>query len=346
MAHVEIDGAMGEGGGQVLRSSLTLSVLTGSPLHIRNIRRYRRRPGLQPQHLSAARAAAQICGAKAGGMEQGSQDLDFEPGALIPGRYDFNIGTAGATSLVLQTVYLPLALARQSSEVSIHGGTHVPLSPCYHYLDRQWRPMLARLGIYLKLKMERAGFWPPGGGLMRASIAPCEVPRGLELSVRGDLLAVEGISAAAKLPAHVAERQRTRALKCLRDAGLTADIGLEHLEASSPGSMLLIVLRFRHSQACFFALGARRKRAERVAEEAVAEALRFLATDGAVDPFLADQLLLPLALASAPSEIRTALITPHLTTNAEVVRRFLPSVNIIIQGNIGQPGAIHVDPTR
>lgn len=341
---VEIDGAMGEGGGQVLRSSLTLALLSGKPLHIHHIRRNRRRPGLQPQHLAAVRAAAAISAARVVGMVQGSQELSFIPGPVLPGRYEFDIGTAGASGLVLQTVYLPLAFAGGSSQVLVHGGTHVPLSPCYHYLERQWCPMLEHLGIHIRLHMLRAGFWPPGGGLIQATIRPSRSVRALDLCERGPLLRIEGLSAAACLPVHVAERQRDQALRRLRSAGFSAHITTECLQATSPGTVLLLLMRFQHTQACFFALGARGKPAERVADEAVDEALGFLCGDGAVDAYLADQLLLPLAIAASSSRLRTAAVTTHLTTHAEVIRRFLPCVSIVIEGASGQPGTIHISP--
>jgi RNA 3'-terminal phosphate cyclase (ATP) len=338
---VHIDGTMGEGGGQVLRSSLTLSLLTGRPVRLTRIRARRQRPGLAFQHRMAVHAAALVSGARVEGERIGSQDLEFVPGPVKPGRYHFDIGTAGATSLVLQTVLLPLALAPGASDVVITGGTHVPLSPCFHYLDWQWRSMLARIGIDFELHMTAAGFYPPGGGEIGARIPGHAGIRPLVLAERGRLLNVRGVSAVANLPESIADRQRDQALRRLKGLGGALDIGVEHLPARSPGTVLVLLARFEQGQACFFALGARGKPAERVADEAADQLLAFLATDGAVDRWLADQLLLPLALAAGPSVLRTAQVTSHLLTHAEVIRHFLP-VTIRIDGALGEPGTIHL----
>jgi RNA 3'-terminal phosphate cyclase (ATP) len=340
---VHIDGTMGEGGGQVLRSSLTLSLLTGRPVRLTRIRARRERPGLAFQHRMAVHAAARVSGGRVEGERIGSQELEFAPGALRPGDYHFDIGTAGATSLVLQTVLLPLALAPGASNVVVTGGTHVPLSPCFHYLDWHWRTMLERIGIRFDLHMAAAGFYPPGGGEIRAHIPGNARIRSLELEQRGELLEVRGLSAVANLPEGIAQRQRDQALRRLRGIKCSVDIALETLPARSPGTVLVLLARFEQGQACFFALGARGKPAERVADEAVDELLGFLATGGAVDRWLADQLLLPLACAGGPSALRTSEVTLHLLTHAEVIRSFLP-VTIRIDGEPGEPGTVYVNP--
>ena len=162
MTTLQIDGAMGEGGGQVLRSALTLSLLTGQSFRLVRIRAKRDQPGLRPQHLAAVQAAARLAGAEVRGDRTGSEEIEFAPGPVRSGDYFFDIGTAGATSLVLQTLLLPLALAPAKSSVAIRGGTHVPWSPCFHYLDRQWRPFLNHVGIPFDLTMTMAGFYPRG----------------------------------------------------------------------------------------------------------------------------------------------------------------------------------------
>ena len=340
---IEIDGTTGEGGGQVLRSALTLALVTGQPVRLHRIRAGRARPGLRFQHLMAAQAAARVSGGRVAGDRVGSQELQFEPGAVTPGDYHFDIGTAGAAALVLQTVLLPLALADGPSRVAVTGGTHVPFSPCFHYLDWHWRVLMARLGLDFALEMPRAGFFPPGGGVLRATIPGTAKVADLHLPERGRLLGVRGLSAVANLPTEIADRQRGRAAKMLADLDCPVEIGIEVLPAASAGTMLCLLAMFEHSQACFFALGARGKRAEQVAEEAAAELLGFLATDGAVDRWLADQLLLPLACAAEPSVLRTAEVTLHLLTQAEVIGRFLPA-RITIDGAPGGPGTVRVDP--
>lgn len=342
---IEIDGSRGEGGGQILRSALTLSLLTGKPFRIYNIRSRRARPGLRPQHLKAVQAAAEVGQARIKGAEMGASTLQFEPGRVCPGNYHFDIGTAGATSLVLQTVYLPLALADAPSWVTIRGGTHVPQSPCFHYLDRHWRRFLDTTDLSLSLTLKRAGFYPPGGGIVRAHIRPTSGVRPLHLLQRGRLRQICGLSAVANLPDSVAERQRDRALTRLAGWAGPCTIEIERLSALSKGTMLLLLAEFEHSQACFFALGARGKRAEQVADEAVDELLEFLATDGAVDTYLSDQLLLPLALSQGVSELRTACVSTHLLTNADVIRDFL-SVTLEIQGEPGASGTVRLVPEK
>jgi RNA 3'-terminal phosphate cyclase (ATP) len=340
---IAIDGTMGEGGGQVLRSSLTLSLLTGQAVQLTRIRANRSKPGLGFQHRMAVHAAARISRARVEGDRIGSQTLQFEPSIIEAGDYHFDIGTAGATSLVLQTVLLPLALAAAPSQLTITGGTHVPWSPCFHYLDWHWRAFLRRLGLRFDLELAMAGFYPEGGGAVRARLPGGAQIQGLQLSDRGRLLRVRGVSAVANLAGEIGARQCNRAVRRLRELECDIDILLETLPAHSRGTVLVLLAEFEHSQACFFALGARGKRAEQVADEAVEALLTFLATDGAVDRWLADQLLLPLALAGQASVLRTSEVTSHLLTNAEVIRQFLP-VRIDIDAALGNAATIRIVP--
>jgi RNA 3'-terminal phosphate cyclase (ATP) len=345
MTRIQIDGAMGEGGGQVLRSALSLSLLTGQPFRLSRIRANRDQSGLRPQHLAAVRAAARVAGAEVRDDRVGAEQIDFVPGPVRSGDYFFDIGTAWATSLVLQTLLLPLALAPGTSSVTIRGGTHVPWSPCFHYLDWQWRPFLARIGVPFDLTMTMAGFYPQGGGELQAQIPGCSRPMPVRLIERGPLRAVRGLSAVANLPREIAERQRRQALGRLRNLlpEVEPRVVGEELPAASRGTVLLLLADCAPGRACCFALGARGKRAERVADEAVDALAAFLLSDGAVDPWLADQLLLPLALANGPSKLRTSEVTPHLLTNAEVIQLFLP-VEIRVVGSQGGPATVRVQP--
>jgi RNA 3'-terminal phosphate cyclase (ATP) len=338
---IEVDGAMGEGGGQVLRSALSLSLLTSQSFRLSRIRANRDQSGLRPQHLAAVQAAARVYGAEVRGDRVGSEEIEFTPGTVRSGDYFFDIGTAGATSLVLQTLLLPLALAPGTSRVTIRGGTHVPWSPCFHYLDWQWRPFLARIGVPFDLTMTMAGFYPQGGGELQAQIPGCSRPMPVRLTERGPLCA--GLSAIANLPREIAERQRSQTLRRLHTLlpDMTPEVKVQELPAASRGTVLLLLAECEPGRACCFALGAPGKRAERVADEAVDALAAFLRSDGAVDPWLADQLLLPLALANGPSELRTSEVTAHLRTNAEVIRLFLP-VEIGVDGPLGGPGTIQV----
>lgn len=340
---IEIDGARGEGGGQILRSALTLSLVTGKPCRLENIRAKRSRPGLQPQHLQAVQAAATVGNAQAAGAALGSQWLLFMPDRVRPGQYRFDIGTAGATSLVLQTVYLPLVLTEAPSTVTITGGTHVPLSPCFHYLDWQWCRFLAAADLHLSLTMERAGFYPRGGGIIHVTISPMVAIKPLRLRERGQLLSIQGLSAVANLSRQIAERQSAQAFKHLAEYCPQCQIAIAHLPALGKGTLLLLLAQFEHTQACFFALGAPGKPAEQVADEAAEALLQFLATTGAVDPFLADQLLLPLSFAKGESFLSISHITRHLLSNAEVIRNFLP-VTLDIQDTLEKAGSVRIQP--
>jgi len=319
---IVIDGSMGEGGGQILRSALTLSLVTGQPISITSIRAGRKKPGLRPQHLAAARAAAAIGQARLTGDALGSRELTFEPGGVKGGEHRFEVGTAGSTSLVLQTIFLPLALGNSPSQVTITGGTHVPWSPSYHYLAGVWLPMMRRIGLEAELSWSSAGYYPAGGGEIRARIQPSGPIQPLDLRDRGELRRVEGVSLVSNLPRHIAERQRRRAEQML--ASLEVPIAIEEQQPPSPGKGTAVCLqaRFDHSIAGFTGLGAPGKPAERVADEAVSAFWAFLHGDGAVDRYLADQILLPLALARGESRYRTEQFTRHLLTQAAVIRAF------------------------
>jgi RNA 3'-terminal phosphate cyclase (ATP) len=339
---VELDGSLGEGGGQILRSSLALALLTGRPFHLRNVRARRSRPGLQPQHLMSVRAAATVGQAEVRGASLQSTDLVFEPGAVVPGKYDFHIGTAGATGLVLHTLYLPLAVGTAApSELTLGGGTHVIVSPCFHFLDVTWRPYMELLGLRIGLQMRRPGFYPRGGGIVQADVQPCVRLNGLHLPERGPVTRVTGFSAVANLPDEIAGRQARQAVKRLRRTRLEVDIREETWDAGL-GTVLALVLDTAPVPTLFFGLGARGKRAERVADEAVDQVLAYLdAAPAAVDAHSADQLVLPLALAEGPSSFSVAEVTSHLLTNVAVIRQFVDR-EIVCEGEEGGPGSVRV----
>jgi RNA 3'-phosphate cyclase len=339
---IELDGSLGEGGGQILRTSLSLSLLTGQSFHLRHVRAGRSRPGLQPQHLMSVRAAAAIGQAQVQGAVLHSTDLVFEPGPVIPGKYHFAIGTAGAAALVLHTLYLPLALRTvEPSELVLEGGTHVNASPCFHFLDVTWRAYLDLLGLKVKLRLKRPGFYPRGGGLVEAHIQPCSRLRGLQLNDAAAVTRITGFSAVAGLPEEIAARQARRALARLKASSLKANIPQEKW-AGGPGTVLALILDTAPVPTMFFGLGARGKPAERVADEAIDQALDYLNYGtGTVDWHSADQLVLPLALAAERSSFRVARVTSHLVTNLAVIRRFVDR-DIVCQGDVGGPGTVQV----
>jgi RNA 3'-terminal phosphate cyclase (ATP) len=332
---------MGEGGGQVLRSALALALITGTSFTITNIRTRRPKPGLMAQHLKAVEAASAVGMAHVEGAQLGSQFLAFEPTTVVPGDFHFQIGTAGSTSLVLQTLLCPLSFARAGSSITIIGGTHVPWSPSFHFLALHWLPYLRRIGFDIQLELQTAGFYPQGGGRVRATVNPIKVLAPLQLIKRGELKRIRGISAVANLDTSIADRQRAQTLKRISSVSDDVEIEIRRFSSPSRGTFLLLLAEFEHSQCCFCGLGARGKRAERVADEAVDELMDFLATDGVVDHYLADQLVLPLALAAGVSQLRTSRVTQHLVTNVEIVQMFL-HVTIEIDQEIGRPGMVRI----
>jgi RNA 3'-phosphate cyclase len=265
---IEMDGSLGEGGGQILRTGLALSLVTGEPFRLFNIRARRPKPGLQAQHLMCVRAAATIGQATTRGASLGSSDLTFEPAEVVPGKYHFAIGTAGATSLVLHTLYLPLALRGSvPSDITITGGTHVTHSPVFHFLQTTWRGYLEFLGFHISLHMRRPGFYPRGGGILEAVVRPCAAVRPFQLESHHPVKKATILSASADLPEAVNTRQARRAFNRLRDAGLLAVVTQQSWEGGI-GSVLAITLPTPPVPTLFCALGARGKPSERVADEA------------------------------------------------------------------------------
>jgi RNA 3'-phosphate cyclase len=339
---IEIDGSFGEGGGQILRTSLALSLLTKKPFHLRNVRARRPKPGLQPQHLMSVKAAAEIGRATLRGASLHSTDLTFEPGEVVPGNYTFAIGTAGATGLVLHTVYLPLTLGVDlPSEVTLTGGTHVQTSPTYSFLDATWRPYMNLLGLRIGLRLKHPGFYPRGGGVVPVSLQPCPRLQGLRIAEAVPPTSATVVSAVAGLPEDIARRQARRTTHRLRDTRLKVDVREESWDGG-PGTVLAITLDTTPVPTLFFGLGARGKPAERVADEAADQVLAYLAAaPGAVDAHSADQLLLPLALAEGSSDFPVAEVTQHLLTNRDVIRQFLDR-QIVVEGDPGQAGRVRV----
>lgn len=339
---VTIDGSRGEGGGQILRSSLALSLLTGRPVQFVRIRAGRQKSGLQPQHLMSVRAAARVGCAAVTGDEKGSQELSFEPGPVAAGHFRFDIGTAGATALVMQTVHLPLALrGGAASTVVVTGGTHVMKAPSASFLIGIWQPWLAQLDLRVRVEMKRPGFYPRGGGVLEAHVQAAAAVRPLELlepAARGRK--VQGFAAVAGLPEEIAARMAKRAHARLAGAGIAAQIELQSWEGG-PGAVIGLFEGSERAPALFVGLGERGKQAERVADDAVDQLLEHRTTGG-LDEHLADQLVLPLAFAPGRSEFAVAKVTRHLITNVETVRLFLER-DIRIEGSEGDPGRVIIE---
>jgi RNA 3'-terminal phosphate cyclase (ATP) len=316
-----IDGSRGEGGGQILRTSLALSLVTGTPFRIERLRAGRQKPGLQRQHLTAVQAAAAIGGGDVEGAAIGSQALVFRPGRVKPGAYRFAIGTAGSTGLVLQTILPPLLRADGTSTLTLEGGTHNPFAPPFDFLARAFLPLLVRMGARVEAELDRPGFYPAGGGHVTVIVdggAPLAPP---SLQARGTVVRRRARALLSRLARHIGERELAVVQSALGWAPEEREVVV--LDAAGPGNALLLEVESEHVTEVFTAFGERGVPAERVAATAVQEAQRYVASDVPVGEHLADQLLIPLALARGGS-FRTLPLTGHTRTNMEVIREFVP----------------------
>ena len=346
---IDIDGSLGEGGGQVLRTALALAAISGQDARIFNVRARRGTPGLAPQHLTVVRALAQLCDAEVRGGALRSAVVEFHPQAAVhAGDYTIDVseaargGSAGAVSLILQAMLLPLALADGTSRVTLRGGTHVPWSPPIHYLTEVFGPMAAQMGVRAEVRVEAYGFYPAGGGLVSATIQGRRGPLAAQdWTERGGLKRAWGLAVAASLPAHIAQRMAGRARNLLGEAGLRPEIVPARERSASPGAVTMLFTEYERARAGFSALGEKGKPSEMVATEAALDLLAQHRSGQALDMHLADQVLLPLALAEGTSTFTTCRVTQHLLTNAEVIRQFVPAA-IEVEGAEDEAGKVTV----
>ena len=318
---IRIDGSEGEGGGQVLRTALALSMATSQPFQIEKIRAGRPRPGLMRQHLTAVQAATAIGCARVEGDAIGSQSLTFEPQTARAGSYTFSVGTAGSATLVLQTVLTPLLLAEGPSTLTLEGGTHNPWAPPFEFLDRVFLPAVRRMGPRVSVTLERHGFYPAGGGRFTVAIEPVKRLVPVESLERGEIIERRVRGLVAHLPRHIADREVKTALHLLNwnsEAGTTEIID----GAAGPGNIVFVEMHGEHASEICTGFGESGVAAEAVANRAAHEARRYLAAGVPVGCHLADQLLPLYALAGAGA-LRTMGLSRHARTNADIVKRFL-----------------------
>lgn len=321
MGILEIDGAQGEGGGQVLRSSLALSLVTGTPFRIVNIRAGRKRPGLMRQHLTAVTAAMEVGQAQASGVEVGSRELTFHPGSVRPGEYHFSVGTAGSATLVFQTVFPALALAKGRSTLVVEGGTHNPMAPPFDFLARAFLPLMERMGPRCNAVLEQPGFYPAGGGRFRVEIEPAAAFGRLELKDRGEIQRRTVTAVVALLPRNIAERELEQIRQRLNwDPSCLAIQSVP--KAIGPGNIVMIEIQSEHVTELFTGFGERGVAAERVGSLAADEAGEYLAAGVPVGRRLADQILLPMALGGG-GVFRTMKPSGHTRTHVDLLRAFL-----------------------
>ena len=318
---LHLDGSAGEGGGQILRTALGLSIVTGTPFTIDRIRAGREKPGLLRQHLTAVRAAQEVGAAEVSGAAIGSRVLTFRPGVVNPGVHSFSVGTAGSATLVLQTVLPALLLAKAPSTIRLEGGTHNAWAPPFDFLEKAFVPILARMGAKVSLKLERRGFYPAGGGRFTAAIEPCSRLGRLDLLERGTIRATRATAMVASLPSSIAQRE-LRVLERALSLDRTRLKALEDRDSAGPGNVLEVEIESEHLTELFTSFGEKRVSAEAVAERLAKDVREYLESGAPVGEYLADQLLIPLALAGGGSFATTPL-SPHSTTNIDVIEKFL-----------------------
>ena len=320
MEAIHIDGSRGEGGGQILRSALTLSMITGRPFVIENIRAGRSKPGMLKQHLACVKAAQTISGAQVEGAELGSTTLSFQPDPIQPGDYRFSVGSAGSASLVLQTVVLPLALTGPS-EVTVEGGTHNQAAPPFEFLAETYQSAARACGFPLDFTLARHGFYPAGGGVVKAVIGRSHTVETPLAWLKKTVADVQAVALMSQIPGRigVAEAERLAIQLGIPQEKAT----VRTVDSPGPGNAVVIRVCMDGGTAVFTGFGARGLPLERVVDEVAQEALDFIASAARVDAHLQDQILLPLALGPG-GQFRTGRPTEHARTNAEVIGRFLP----------------------
>jgi RNA 3'-terminal phosphate cyclase (ATP) len=318
---ITIDGSFGEGGGQILRTSLALALVTGKAFRIERIRAGRKTGGLLRQHLTAVNAATQVGRAEVTGANIGSQELTFVPQAIAAGNYSFAVGTAGSATLVLQTVLPALLIADAPSALVLEGGTHNPYAPPFDYLAKVFLPLVERMGPSFTARLERPGFYPAGGGKFHITVQPSARLEHLDITTRGEVTGRRARALVANLPRKIAERELSIIAHKLswKEAWMQA----ETVDNSrGPGNVVMIEIECENVTELFTGFGERGVRAETVAETAVKHARQYLASEAVAGDYLADQLLVPMAIAGGGS-FTTRRLSRHATTNIEVIRKFL-----------------------
>lgn len=350
---IKIDGSFGEGGGQILRSTLTLSAILGKPVEITNIRAGRKKPGLQPQHLTGVRAVAEICNGKLAGDELLSQRIVFHPGKIQSGSYEFDVmkvkSSAGSTGMIFQQIAPVLAFGEKESNITLKGGTHTEWAPPIDYLQDIFLPTAAKMGFQANLEIERWGWYPIGQGTVKTNIQPVRgKAKAIELNERGKLKQISGVSLVSRLPLSIAEREKEQALNKLRGNregySQVSELYIQTklVPSLGTGNFFFLTAEFENSLAGFSSLGKIGKKAEKVADETVDEFIRYYKSNACIEKHLGDQLILCMALADGKSSFTVSEISTHILTNSWIVEQFLP-VKFEVRGEIGKIGSVSVE---
>lgn len=316
---LHIDGSQGEGGGQILRTALTLAMVTGTDIKLDNIRAGRAKPGLMRQHLACVKAAQAISGAEVSGAQVGSTAIIFKPGTVKAGEYAFSVGTAGSTLLVFQTVLPALAVADGISVLRFQGGTHNMLAPSFDFVALAFVPAMQRMGIDIDMQLLRHGFYPQGGGEWQAVIRPAGALKPLELIDAGELINKQAVVTSAHIPNHVPARE-------LEEIAKRCGWPHEALQANTvtslgSGNILSLRMHYQHHSEVIEQVGKIGLSAEQVARNAIKALRRYQANGAVVGEYLADQLLLPMAIGQG-GVYRTLRPSLHTQTNRDVIQRF------------------------
>ena len=316
---LKIDGSQGEGGGQILRTSLTMAMITGTDINIENIRAGRAKPGLMRQHMACVKAAQQISSAEISGVKLGSTSIIFKPGAIRAGEYEFSVGTAGSTMLIFQTVLPALARVKGTSHLKFNGGTHNMMAPSFDFIALAFAPLLKRMGVDIEMKLHRHGFYPQGGGEWHATIKPTGEIRPLELTDSGDLVSREAVVTSSHIPEHVAVRELNEIAK--RCDWSKNELRSEFVECPGSGNILSLRLQYQNCTEITEIVGKVGLSAERVARNAIKIMQRYQSAGAVVGEHLADQLMLPMAIGEG-GVFRTLKPSTHTTTNRDVIHLF------------------------
>ncbi len=318
---ITIDGSFGEGGGQIIRTSLGLSLVTGKPFRIDKIRAKRKNPGLQKQHLMSVLASAEIGNADVTGATLNSQEITFTPKEIKHGEFDFDIGTAGSTSLVFQTVLPALIVSDKETKLTIRGGTHNPLAPPFDFLTKTFLPLLEKMGIKIEVELIRYGFYPSGGGEVNFKIPSTNKLRPIHINERGKQISQSATALIANLPLHIAERELNVVRRSLDwdEKDLKSEV-VKNVRDSA--NVVSIAVEFEKLTEVFTGIGKRGKPAEEVARDTARDVKNYLKSTAPVGEYLADQLLIPFALTGSGS-YTTGKLSDHTTTNIEVIKKFL-----------------------
>ncbi|MEM0452088.1 MAG: RNA 3'-terminal phosphate cyclase [Nitrososphaerota archaeon] len=347
---VEIDGSMGEGGGQILRNAVALSAVLLKPIKIKNIRVKRSNPGLRPQHLTAVKAVATLSSAEVAGLKVGSLEIVFNPKSRPKGGViEFDAGTAGSTTLMLQSLMPTMAFASESVEVKLIGGTNNPMAPPVEYLQWVLMPILEKMGCRFRVELLKRGFYPRGGGVVKACSDPVDILKPVKIVEFKGVKKIRGLSYSCRLPGHIAERMASTSEKILRENGYDVEIRREVLQPNDskcsmdPGCGIILLAELGDGFVIGVdKLGEKGVPAEKIAEEASRELLEELSSEAPVDKHLGDQLVIWACLAEGTSQYRVTKLTKHTTTSLELCR-ILTNAKIEIDGIEGKPATITIE---